>query len=184
MMTSTIKSLRPTVSRQEAVALFSACGVVGFFLRIQNGSLLRIADAYAPYWIYRVRYVLRKGEATRLFALDALDGSLDLFEFPKLPGLHELIAIETRNDLGSRLTEERAESLLREKVLRVLFQRGFFELREPHLEIVGHPVKLHMPYWVGFYDRRSTVHCRVIDAVRARVEGAKASALFEQWLAA
>jgi hypothetical protein len=41
-----------------------------------------------------------------------------------------------------------------------------------------------MPYWLGFYDRRSTVHCRVVDAVRARVEGAKASALFEQWLAA
>jgi hypothetical protein len=184
MATSRIQSLRPIVSRQEAVALFSACGVAGFFLRIQNGSLLRIADAYVPYWIYRLRYVLRKGEATRLFALDAVDGSLDLFDFPKLPGVHELIAIETRNDLASRLTEERAESLLREKVLRVLFQRGFFELREPYLEIVGHPMKLHMPYWLGFYDGRGMVHCRVMDAVRARVEGAKASALFEQWLAA
>lgn len=92
--------------------------------------------------------------------------------------------METRNYLLPGLTEEDAENLLREKALRVIFQRGFFKLREPRLEIVGQPVKLHMPYWLGFYDGRGEVRCRVMDAVRTQFEGAKASALFEQWLAA
>jgi TolB-like protein len=119
-----------------------------------------------------------------LFALDAVDGSLDLFEFTELPTKEELLAVETRNYLSPGLTEEQAENLVREKVLRVIFQRGFFRLREPQMEIVGQPVKLYMPYWLGFYAGRGTVRCRVMDAVRRQVEGAKASALFEQWLAA
>jgi hypothetical protein len=119
-----------------------------------------------------------------LFALDAVDGSLDLYHFPELPGREELVAVQTRNVLTPGLTEEDAEHLLREKALRVIFQRGFFKLREPRLEIVGPLVKLHMPYWLGFYEGRGEVHCRVVDAVRTRIEGTKASALFEEWLAA
>jgi hypothetical protein len=43
---------------------------------------------------------------------------------------------------------------------------------------------VHLPYWLGFYASGGIVRCRVMDAVRRRVEGAKASAFFEQWLAA
>ena len=94
------------------------------------------------------------------------------------------MAVETRNFLSPGLTEDHGENLLREKALRVIFQRGFFKLRESRLEIVSQPVKLHMPYWLGLYEGRGTVHCRVMDAVRNRIEGAKASTFFEQWLAA
>lgn len=131
-----------------------------------------------------MRYVLRNRAETNLFALDAVAGALDLFEFSELPGSEELIRVETRNFLPPGLTEEQAENLIREKVLRVIFQRGLFKLRDPWLEIVDEPVKLYMPYWIGFYDRRGTVRCRVMDAVRRQVEGAKASTLFEEWLAA
>lgn len=184
MPTLKIQSLRPNVSRQEAADLFSSRGVWGYFWQAQNGPLRRIADAYVPYWIYRVRYTLRYQMEMRLFAMDAVDGSLDLYEFPALPGSEELMTAETRNFLLPGLKEKRAESLLREKVLRVIFQRGFFKLREPRLEIVDRPLKLHMPYWLGLYEERGKVRCRVMDAVRTRVEGAKASALFEEWLAA
>ena len=130
-----------------------------------------------------MRYLLRGGAETRLFALDAVDGSLDLCEFPQLPGSEELVTVETRNFVPPGLTGVDAENLLREKALRAIFERGFLKLREPRLEIVGSPVKLHMPYWLGFYDGRDEVRCRVMDAVRRQVEGAKASALFERWLA-
>jgi hypothetical protein len=183
-VTLTIQSLRPNVSREEAVELFSARDVSAFFWHTHNGTLRRIADAYVPYWIFRVRYVLRNGMETRLFAMDAVAGSLDLFEFSSLPRSEELMAVETRNFVSPGLTEEHAQNLLREKALRVIFQRGFFKLREPNLEIVGPPVKLHMPYWLGLYEGRDMVRCRVMDAMRTRIEGAKASALFEQWLAA
>jgi hypothetical protein len=67
--------------------------------------------------------------------------------------------------------------------LRVVFQQGFFKLREPKLEIVPESPDLHLPYWLGFYGNK-VLRCRVMDAVRRRIEGAKASAFFEEWLAA
>src|SRR6266699_2625000 len=128
------------------------------------------------------------GESTamppRLLAMDAVDGSLDLFEFPQIPGEGELLNRPSRNLLGAALSEERAAGLLRDKVLRVIFQQGFFKLRDPRIEITRVPCELHLPYWLGFYERSGSVRCRVMDAIRWRMEGAKASAFFEQWLAA
>jgi hypothetical protein len=68
--------------------------------------------------------------------------------------------------------------------LRVIFQQGFFKLREHHLEIAPEQCEVYLPYWLGFYGSDGQLRCRVMDAVRRRIEGAKASAFFEQWLAA
>jgi hypothetical protein len=68
--------------------------------------------------------------------------------------------------------------------LRVIFQQGFFKLRALKVEIERVPGEFYLPYWLGFYGGNGTVRCRVMDAVRRRIEGAKASAFFEQWLAA
>jgi hypothetical protein len=76
-----------------------------------------------------------------------------------------------------------AEKILLDKVHRVSLQQGFFKLRELKLDFVHHAIELHLPYWLAFYSRR-TVRCRVLDATRRRIEGAKASAFFEAWLAA
>ena len=116
--------------------------------------------------------------------MDAVDGSLDLFEFPRVPGDQELLSGGDRNRLKAALSEEQAADLLRDKALRIIFQQGFFKLRHARLEISLVPCELHLPYWLGFYGRESSVRCRVMDAVRRRIEGAKASAFFEHWLAA
>jgi hypothetical protein len=68
--------------------------------------------------------------------------------------------------------------------LRVIFQQGFFKIRKIKLETEQLPGVIHLPYWLGFYGTGEDLRCRVLDAVRRRVEGAKASALFEGWLAA
>jgi hypothetical protein len=184
MGTTAIRSLRPHVSKEDAVRTFSSRGFSAVYWRMRSGPLQRIADAYVPFWIYRVRYEMAQSTATRLFALDAVRGSLDLFEFPRVPADDELVAIESRNRLIPRLEEITARELLREKVLRVIFQQGFFKLRALKVEIERVPMELHMPYWLGFYGGTGLVRCRVMDAVRRRIEGAKASAFFEQWLAA
>ena len=57
-------------------------------------------------------------------------------------------------------------------------------LRSPQIEIVRQLKVFYMPYWLGFYGRQDNLRCRVLDAVRRRIEGSRASALFEQWLAA
>jgi hypothetical protein len=181
MGTSAIRVLKPNVTQEEAVRAFSGTRVSALYWRMRSGPLRRIADAYVPYFLFQVKCV---GAPARLFAIDAVDGSLDLFEFPRVPVERDLLALEGRNRLTATLAEERAAELLRDKVLRVIFQQGFFKIRDARLEIIPMDCALHLPYWLGFHERRGSVRCRVMDAVRRRIEGAKASAFFEQWLAA
>jgi hypothetical protein len=184
MGASLIQVLKPRVAQEEAVRTFSSRSISAVYWRIRSGPLQRIADAYVPFWVYRVHYEMGRARVTRLFALDAVRGALDLFEFPRIPQGDALAIIETRNQLRPRLEESTAGELLRGKVLRVIFQQGFFKLRALKVEIEHVPVELHIPYWLGFYGGNGTARCRVMDAVRRRMEGAKASEFFEQWLAA
>jgi hypothetical protein len=154
------------------------------YWRMTAGRLQRIAEAYVPYQFYEASYVMARAQQTRLFAIDTVDGSLDLFEFPQLPNRQQLFMMETRNRVQSSLPAASADELLREKVLRVIFQQGFFKVREASLNFVRLPDIVHLPYWLGFYSSGKIVRCRVMDAVRRRIEGTKASAFFEQWLAA
>src|SRR5258708_31394869 len=81
MGTTAIRTLKPNVTQKEAVRAFTAPGFSALYWRLRIGHLQKIADAYVPFWLYRVRYELGRTPHTRLFALDAVDGSLDLFEF-------------------------------------------------------------------------------------------------------
>ena len=179
-----IRSLKPNVTKDEALRTFCAPGPSSFYWRLRTGPLQRIADAYVPFRLYRVRYAMNKERIHRIFAMDAVDGSLDLFEFRTMPQEDELVTVQTRNCLSGKLCEESAELVLRDKILRIVFQQGFFKLRNASLEIEALPGEIHLPYWLGFYGANNSLRCRVMDAVRRRIEGAKASAFFEQWLAA
>ncbi len=184
MSTSAIRTLKPNVTEKEAMRTFSSPGISAFIWRMRNGPLRKIAAAYVPFRLYRVRYELGRTSHTRLFALDAVDGSLDLFEFPRVPDDHELLSSDFRNRLTPVLSEDRSADLLREKVLRIVFQQGFFKLRELRFDITREHCEIYLPYWLGFYGGGEAARCRVLDAVRRRIEGSKASAFFEQWLAA
>jgi len=184
MSSGKIRTLKPNVSQQEAIRAFAVEGWSAIYWRVRGGPLERVADAYVPYHLYTVRYRERAKDCIRRFALDAVEGSLDLFEFPKPPEERDFVIIETRNRLNAGIEGARADDLLKEKVLRVLFQRGFFRMSDPRLEVAREPVEMHVPYWLGFHQARGHVRCRVMDAVRRRIEGGKARALFENWLAA
>ena len=179
-----IRSLRPNVTREEALRTFTAPGPASFLWKLRRGPLQRIAEAYIPFHLYRVRYHMGGSVRTHLFALDAVDGSMDLFEFSAPPVQGETLLVTTRNHPMPRLSPFHAEQLVREKVLRLIFQQGFFKVRAVQLEIEKLPDEIYLPYWLGFYGRRENLRCRVMDAVRRRIEGARASALVEQWLAA
>src|SRR5260370_18126077 len=110
MSTGTIHALKPNVTQEEAVRAFSGAGVSALYWRMRSGPLRRIADAYVPYFLFRVKYA---GAPARLFAIDALDGSLDFFQFPRIPAERELLALDGRNLLPVALAAERAAGLLR-----------------------------------------------------------------------
>jgi hypothetical protein len=178
-----INVLKPNVTQAAALRAFSAGGLSALFWRARRGPLRRIADIYVPYRLYRVNYRLRSGVRSSLFAIDAVNGSLDPFVFPNVPGENELTMIRTRNHVAALLDGDGLEKRLREKVLRAIFQQGFFKLRGLQLEIHPQPTELHIPYWLALYGS-GVVHCRVMDAIRRRIEGRKASAFFAEWLAA
>jgi hypothetical protein len=184
MKPTSIVAMRPNVTQEEAVREFSSRGLSSMYWRMTAGRLQRIAEAYVPYQFYEVSYVMARAPQTRLFAMDVVDGSLDLFEFPQLPSRQQLVTMDTRNCVEPSLSAAAADELLREKALRIIFQEGFFKVREASLHFSRKPDIVHLPYWLGFYASGGIVRCRVMDAVRRRVEGAKASAFFEQWLAA
>ena len=181
---SAIRSLRANVTREQAIRIFAAPGPASLYWRWRNGPLARIADAYIPFHLYRVRYHANDRERVHFFAMDALEGSLDLFEFAEPPAEADTILITTRNHPAPLLAERRGKELLAEKVLRLIFQQGFFKVRDTRMELEKLPSEIHIPYWLGFYGTREDLRCRVLDAVRRRIEGAKATAFFEQWLAA
>jgi hypothetical protein len=181
-MATSIRSLKPNVSQDEALRKFASVGLGALYRRFRIGPLRRVAGVYVPFFLYRVRYQLGRTPHARFFAIDGVDGSLDLFEFPNVPNNTQLVELETRNVLHATLSEQRAEMLLADKVQRVVFQQGFFKLRDYQLQCVREPIDLYLPYWLAFYGD-DTARCRVMDAVRRRIEGAKASAFFEEWLA-
>src|SRR5438270_3047451 len=178
-----IQTLKPNVTQQEALRTFSGAGISTLYWRLRSGPLRRIADVYVPYWLYRVQYNMGRAAHSTLFAIDAVNGSLDLFTFPCIPPETHLISVHTRNYVAPSLQSSAAEQLLRQKVLRVIFQQGFFKVRDLNLQVAREPLELHIPYWLGFYGH-AVARCRVLNAVRRRMEGAKAAALFESWLAA
>ena len=170
------------LAKRSAAQIFVE-GLATIYRRIRVGPLRRIAGVYVPFFLYRVSYQLGRATQTRFLAIDAVEGSLDLFEFPGVPAEPQLLEVETRNYLRPASLPGSAQQLLRDKVLRVIFQQGFLKLRESNFVCARVPIDLYLPYWLAFYGD-DVVRCRVMDAVRRRIEGAKACAFFEEWLAA
>lgn len=90
--------------------------------------------------------------------------------------------VETRNYLMAELPGVRDGELLKEKLRRMIFRRGFFRLRDFSIEVAPVGREIHIPYGVGFRGRGARPHLSVLDAVRRRPEGAKARDLFRFWL--
>jgi len=177
-----IRTLKPNVTREQAIRQFSARGPAALFRNLNLGRLRSVAELYIPFRLFRAEIVNRGVAETRLVALDAFSGTLDLYQFERLPDDSETLRIETRNRPPAQLTDDAASELVIAKLRRVLYTRGFFRMRDLRISAEPLPDELHVPYWLGF--RGSDGHARVsvIDAVRRSVEGAKVRRLVEEWL--
>jgi len=86
MQPAMIYTLKPNVTREEAIRILEPRGLRRLLAPAQRNLLRQVAEAYVPYRLYQVRLAGMSGKApaqTRLFALDAVQGTLDLFEFPR-----------------------------------------------------------------------------------------------------
>src|SRR6202165_4318253 len=147
-----IRSLKPNVSREEAMLQFSY-GMLGFLRETTFGPLRSVADFYIPFRLFQIEILNGGRRDQRIFGLDAVNGSLDLYHFEQLPGERELTYLETRNCSEALLGEAEAKQIAIAKVQRLLFSTGFFRMR--NLQITAEPVagEIYVPYWGGFRGR-------------------------------
>jgi len=177
-----IRSLRPNVSRDEAIDQFSSGGPVELLRQVAFGPVRSVAEFFIPFRLFQVE-ILNSGKCDRrVLGLDVVTGSLDLYHFEQLPGPGEVVVVETRNCPRGLLDDAQSKELVVAKVQRVLFTTGFFRMR--NLEISAEPIagEICIPYWVGFRGRGTHARFAVMDAVRRRIEGAKVRTLLKTWL--
>jgi hypothetical protein len=179
---SRIRSLRPNVSREEAVAEFSPAGPAGLVRRLICGPLRSVADVYIPFRLFQVEVCNAGKRDEHILGLEAVMGVLDLYHFDQIPDASEVISLDTRNHPESRLDDARAQALVIDKFQRALFSKGFLRMRELRIVATLLPGDLHIPYWVGFRGAGTRARISVIDAVRCRIEGAKVRHLLQTWL--
>jgi hypothetical protein len=173
-----VRTLAPRVSEAQAIEAFEK----GAWRAIRGERLRSIAAAYLPFRLYEVEVTNGGKRTVSIFALDAVTGSLDLYEFEHVPVHPDVVTVESANALPSRIDEPQSLKLLEDKVRRAVFQAGFFRVRELAVRPRRLDVNLHVPYWLGFYGDRERARLRVMDAVRRQMEGSKARALFEDWI--
>jgi hypothetical protein len=176
-----IRSLRPNVSRDEAVEEFSR-GAFNSMRALVFGALRSVADFYIPFQLFQVKISNRGKVDQRVFGLDAVSGSLDLYHFEQLPVPADVVFLETRNCVPASLDERQSQEILLGKVRRLIFGTGFFRVRDLRIFAELIPGEIYVPYWVGFYGRGRLARFSVLDAVRRRPEGAKVRHMLQNWL--
>jgi len=173
-----VRSLAPRVTEAQAIEAFEK----GVWRAIRGEPLRSIAAAYLPFRLYEVAVTNGGKRTVSIFAIDAVTASLDLYEFEHVPVGTEIVTVESANALPPGVDEAHSLTLLEDKVRRAIFQTGFFRVRNLEVRPRRLPVDLHIPYWLAFYGEGDRARLRVMDAVRRQMEGAKARALFEDWL--
>jgi hypothetical protein len=177
-----IRILRPNVSQQEAVELLCPAGPSGYLRDKVFGRLQSVAEFYVPFRLFQVEIFNRGISQQRIFALDVVVGSLDLYEFETLPAAHDIDYVATRNYAEAMLPDEQAAEILILKVQRILYLRGFFRLRNLRISAAAVPGDFHIPYWIGFRGHGARARVVAFDALRRRAEGAKVKGLVCDWL--
>src|SRR6476660_655059 len=146
-----IKSLKSRVNREQALHLLSSSGASGVLRRWLTGNLTLLADIYIPYRLYKIACHGPKSQSAHCYAIDALSGLLDPYQFSEIPVQSEFVGIETQNFMPPSLDEGRTRELAIEKARRVIFSRGFFRLAHPRITAELVQTALYIPYCAGFY---------------------------------
>jgi hypothetical protein len=170
-----ITSIKPNITREQAVAKFR-----GGFSQLRHGRLRIAADFYVPYRFFQVTCNNGRRKTNTILAADAVTGRFDLIEFNQLPEEGERMSVDTVMLAEERVNDEDAFKLVRERMMRLVFMKGFFKLSRVNLEI-NLAARLHLPYWVGVYERQDRAHLEIINALQGRFEGAKLREIVAEW---
>lgn len=177
-----IRSLKPTVSREEAMQDFSSPGLSTQFRRFWNGQLQSVAEFYIPFRLFRVAVHDHGQDKSYILGLDLVRGTLDPYQFDQLPSSSELISVDTRNCAPILLSDEKASALITKKVRHILAAWGFFRMSKVQITADPIPGDIHVPYWIGLRGRGTNPHLSVLDAYKGQIEGQPVRKLLQTWL--
>src|SRR5258708_14884290 len=137
-----ITSLSPNLSRAEGIEAFSE----GWSGRLGGGELRSVAEAFVPFRLYEV--VVQNGSRPQKswFALDAVAGLLDPFQFEGPPAPEELLSLETRNRPEPALAEGEGRRRLEAGLRRFVCPRGFSRVPRRAFRSLLVPPCLQLPY--------------------------------------
>jgi len=170
-----ITSIKPNITREQAVAKFR-----GGFSQLRHGRLRIAAEFYVPYRFFQTTWDNGRRKTDTILAADAVTGNFDLIEFEQLPGDLERMSVDTQMIVEERVSEGEAYRLVRERMMRLVFMKGFFKLSRVNVEI-NLAASLHLPYWVGVYERQGRARLEIINALQGRFEGAKLREIVAEW---
>jgi len=181
--TATAFTLPAQVSAQEALVCFKA-GIFGSVFRsLSYGPLRSLSQVYLPFLVHEIDITLNGKTFRRVLGMEGTSGVMDLYGFDETPFAQAIALERTRNHFPPALEERQAQSLLLDRLRRMLFRRGFFRVLDLAFHISSPAETVYIPYWVGLYGRKRAVRIRVLDAVRGQIEGAKARQTVLQGLA-
>jgi hypothetical protein len=177
-----ISALRPNVTSGQAILALQPSGITGMAKDLLSGPVRMLADAYVPFQLFSAD--IRNGgkRDEKWLALDSVEGSLDMYGFDGPVAGDLLMQIESRNVLPARLAAGPAADIVKEKLQRMIFRLGFFRTRNLRIDVVPAGLEFHVPYWLAFRGHGEHAQVSVLDAVRRKLEGAKARQLFRSWL--
>lgn len=170
-----ITSIKPDITREQAVTKFR-----GGFSEWRHGRLRVVSDFYIPYRLFRITWQDGRRNTDTFLALDAVAGRLDLIEFNHSPTEDHLMRVDGPMIVEGGISDQEAQNLMRERMMRSVFMKGFFRLNRVNVDLEL-AERLHIPYWVGVYERRGQAHLEVINALHGRFEGARLREIVAEW---
>jgi len=170
-----ITSVKPKITREQAVAKFRAG-----LSELRRGRLRAVTEFYVPYRFFQLNWSDGRRAAETFLAADAVTGRLDPIEFDQLPADGEMVSVDARMIAEECVSEEEAHGLIRERMMRSVFTKGFFKLTSVDVEI-NLAASLHIPYWIGVYERQERAHLEIINGLQGRFEGAKLREMVAEW---
>src|SRR2546421_267111 len=103
-----IRSLKPNVTREEAVRHFSN-GMLNGAAKLIRGPIHSLAELYIPFRLFQVKICSAGREKNQMFALDAVRGVLDLYQLPALTADDQFLTLQTRNVIPADLDAAQAD---------------------------------------------------------------------------
>jgi hypothetical protein len=88
-----IRSLRPNVTRDEAIDQFSSGGPTELLRQVAFGPVRSVAEFFITFRLFRVEILNSGRRDQRVLGLDAVTGTLDLYHFEQFPGPVEVVVV-------------------------------------------------------------------------------------------